>query len=105
MSKHTEGRGMKKQRPKKANTTFSDRFSDAVEILCGAKPPQKLVTAWLRDEDIYPNLQNWILGQKIPIWAQGIVLLDAAELMASTPVEGVGYGVHFPRTRAEGGEG
>lgn len=86
------------------NTTFEQRFTEAVERLVGAKPPQKFVQDWLAGKDAngHFQLQAWVLNQKgTPHWAQGIVLLDAAELLAETPVEGVGYGVHEPRIKKE----
>lgn len=65
-------------------TTFIRRFSDAVTLLCGRKPPEDMVVGWLdRGADDH-RLQDFAADYG-PAWAQGIVLLDAAHVMASTP--------------------
>lgn len=71
-------------------TTFVQRFTDAVAILCGSEPPSDFVTEWLANVDVdgVHRLQEWVLNQDAtPAWAQGIGVLDAAHLLASTPVE------------------
>ena len=73
------------------NTTFAQRFTDAVAILCAAEPPSEFVSEWLANVDVdgVHRLQEWVLNQEAtPSWAQGIGVLDAAHVMASQPVEG-----------------
>lgn len=73
------------------NTTFAQRFTDAVAILCGSEPPTDFVDEWLGNVDVngVHRLQEWVLNQAAtPPWAQGIVVLDAAHLLAESPEEG-----------------
>ena len=56
-------------------TTFVQRFSDAIAIMCGAEPPAEFVDEWLRnvEVDFVARLQEWVLNQEgAPQWAQGI---------------------------------
>lgn len=74
-------------------TTFAERFRDAVTLLCGGRrPPETFVTQWLecKDADFY-ELQSYAIEHG-PDWCQGIVLLNAAYVMAATPEEGVNHG-------------
>lgn len=73
-------------------TTFAERFRDAVTLLCGGRrPPETFVTQWLecKDADFY-DLQSYAIEHG-PDWCQGIVLLDAAYVMAAAPEEGVNH--------------
>jgi len=72
-------------------TTFVQRFSDAIALMCGAEPPAEFVDEWLRNVEVnfVARLQEWVLTQDgTPWWAQGIVVLDAAYLLAESPEEG-----------------
>ena len=74
------------------HTTFVQRFTDAVAILCGSEPPAEFVDEWLRNVDVngIHRLQEWVLNQDAtPPWSQGIVVLDAAYLLAESPAEGL----------------
>jgi hypothetical protein len=71
-------------------TTYLQRFADAVTLMCrGRKPPEAMVTGWLDGTD--DRLQAFTAANG-PQWAQGIVLLGAAALLANTPTEGVDHG-------------
>ena len=75
-------------------TTYLSRFADAVTLLCnGRRPPAPMVAAWVEMSD--DSLQEFAIANG-PQWAQGIVLLDAAHLLAETPAEGVD---HEPRLK------
>lgn len=65
-------------------TTFAYRFSDAVTLLCGRKPPEDMVLGWLDRSADDHRLQDFA-SEYGPAWAQGIILLDAAHTMASDP--------------------
>ena len=72
-------------------TTFVQRFTDAVAILCGSEPPAEFVSEWLSAAEVNGEhrLQGWVVSQSAtPQWAQGIVVIDAAHVLASTPEEG-----------------
>lgn len=69
-------------------TTYRDRFADAVARLCGRRAPEDMVDAWLTPGSEDTRLQEFAIEHG-PAWAQGIVLLDAAAVMAETPTEGV----------------
>jgi len=73
-------------------TTFVQRFTDAVAILCGSEPPANFVDEWLCNVEVngVHRLQEWVLNQDAtPTWSQGIVVLDAAYLLAESPAEGL----------------
>jgi hypothetical protein len=76
------------------HTTFVQRFTDAVAMMCGAEPPPEFVDEWLRKVEVnfVARLQEWVLCQDgAPEWAQGVGVLDAAYLLADSPVEGLGH--------------
>lgn len=74
---------------RRSPTTYEERFTDAVTLLCyGKKPSQKAVREWLRKTS--DDLQAFA-SDNGPEWAQGIVLLDAAAVLADTPEEGVDH--------------
>jgi hypothetical protein len=78
----------------KATTTYAERFTHAVAILCGAQPPADMVTEWIANTEVNVEhrLQGWVLSQAAtPAWAQGIVVLDAAHVLANDPEEGAGH--------------
>lgn len=69
-------------------TTYLQRFTHALSLLCGQTPPEEIVLAWL-DKNIDDfRLQEFAIAHG-PAWAQGIVLIEAAQLMADQPTEGV----------------
>jgi hypothetical protein len=74
------------------NTTYHDRFADAVSLLCGRRAPTEFVTAWL-DCDLEDNRLQQFAIEHGPEWAQGIVVLDAAHMLAATPEEGANHEV------------
>jgi hypothetical protein len=75
-------------------TTYGERLTHAVAVLCGAQPPADMVAEWIANIDVNGEhrLQSWVLCQAAtPSWAQGIVVLDAAHVLANDPEEGVGH--------------
>jgi hypothetical protein len=75
-------------------TTYTERFTHAVAVLCGAQPPADMVAEWIANIDVNGEhrLQSWVLSQAAtPSWAQGIVVLDAAHVLANDPEEGEGH--------------
>lgn len=69
-------------------TTYAQRFTDAVSLLCREAPPSDMVSEWIDRNSDDHRLQDWAC-ERAPAWAQGIGLLDAAHVMASQPTEGV----------------
>lgn len=78
-------------------TTYAHRFAHAVSLLCGKWPDASMVEAWLDKSG--DGLQDFAASHG-PEWAQGIVLLDAAAVMADTPTEGVEHGERAPAAPA-----
>lgn len=72
-------------------TSYRDRFADAVALLCGRRAPEDMIDGWLAPDSEDDRLQHFAADHG-PAWAQGIVLLDAAAVMADTPTEGVEHG-------------
>ena len=67
-------------------TKYLDRLGDALELLClGNRPSDKLITDWI--EHTSEELQRFCSNNG-PSWAQGIVIIDSAEILANDPVEG-----------------
>lgn len=71
-------------------TTYAQRFTDAVALLCRETPPSDMVAGWIDINADDQRLQDWAC-ERAPAWAQGIGLLDAAHVMASQPTEGVDH--------------
>jgi len=70
------------------------RFRHALALLCGAEPPLDFCQEWIDDveTDEGYRLQDWVCSQPgTPYWTQGIVLIDAAQVMADTPEEGADH--------------
>lgn len=67
-------------------TRWVDRFADAVARLCGGRrpPPDSMIEKWFTEGD--EKLQH-LTAEFGPEWAQGIVIIDAARLLADTPTE------------------
>jgi hypothetical protein len=83
-----------KPTPLRGPTNYVERFTQAVAILCGAQPPADMVNEWIANVDVNGEhrLQGWVLSQAAtPSWAQGIVVLDAADVLANDPEEGAGH--------------
>lgn len=78
-------------------TTYAHRFAHAVSLLCGKWPDAALVDSWLDKSS--DALQDFAASHG-PAWAQGIVLLDAAAVIADTPTEGVEHGERAPAAPA-----
>lgn len=71
-------------------TTYRHRFTEAVTLLCGGmEPPAAYIDVWFGGGD-GANLQDFAVRHG-PYWCQGIVLLDAAAVIASDPEEGAGH--------------
>ena len=70
--------------------TYVQRFTEAVTLIVGKEPPEKLVRDWINGVD-YENcndLQQWVGKSGGPWWAQNIAVLDACKAMADNPIEG-----------------
>lgn len=74
---------------------YFQRFSDAVELLVGVTPTEKIVKNWVLNEweDGCMDLQSWVLqyGTQPFWWNQGHTILEAAHCIADTPIEGEEY--------------
>lgn len=71
-------------------TTHLQRFGDAMALLCsGHRPPDAMLHDWLTNPDS-DALQEFAIEYG-PIWAQGIVVIDAARVLADQPAEGEGH--------------
>ena len=68
-------------------TTYIQRFGDAMELLCRKRPSDDLLKGWLHPEKGDERLQEFAIEHG-PEWAQGIVIIDSAHVMADTPEEG-----------------
>lgn len=68
-------------------TTWNQRFTEALTLLCGKRPPDAAVKDWLTPGSDGLQLQSWMIDNVKLVWAQGIVALDAAALLADTPAE------------------
>lgn len=77
-------------------TTWEARFREALTVLCGEAPPPGMIEAWFEPGCDSMDLQEWAAEKCSMPWAQGIVVIDAAELLAEHPAEGA---PHAPRTR------
>lgn len=69
-------------------TTWVERFTEALTVLCGEPPPAGVVAAWFEPGSDSEELQNWAAAKCRMPWAQGIVVIDAAEVLADEPAEG-----------------
>jgi len=71
----------------KAPTTYLQRLGDAMALLCaGNRPPNEMMTAWLDTERDDIRLQEFACKHG-PTWAQGIAVIDAAQVLADQPTE------------------
>lgn len=72
-------------------TTYEERFVDALTVFLGSVPPIAYVKEWIANEPHCGSyrLQEWVCGQdRLPVWAQGIVFLEAIHVMVNDPCEG-----------------
>ena len=70
-------------------TFFIKRFEEALAMLCnGCSPPSNYITEWL--DGTSDNLQDFC-SENAAGWMQGIVVIDAALLLADNPCEGVNH--------------
>lgn len=68
-------------------TTYLQRFGDAIALLCaGNRPPDEMMTAWLDADREDTRLQEFACEHG-PVWAQGIAVIDAAQVLADQPTE------------------
>ncbi len=78
-------------------TTYVQRFAQALHLITGAMPPSELVDCWVAGVERPDDLQNWVGELRfLPEWCQNIGALDAADAMASAPVEGEGHDITRP---------
>lgn len=72
-------------------TTYMQRFGDALALLCnGHRPPPEMLVAWLDVNRDDHSLQNFAAVHG-PSWAQGIAVIDAARVLADQPTEGLNH--------------
>lgn len=71
-------------------TSYLERFTHALALLCGKEPPQEIVLAWIQKDSDDFRLQEFAIEHG-PSWSQGIALIEAAQLMADQPTEGVDH--------------
>lgn len=73
-------------------TTYLQRFGDAMQALCGGvRPGDDVLRAWL-DPDVESFALQEFAIEHGPAWAQGIVVIDAARVLADSPTEGIEHG-------------
>lgn len=77
-------------------STYEQRFTAAIAVICGVTPPATLVCDWINKAERHDDLQQWV-GSYAPGWVQNIAVLDAAHQMADQPTEG---GDHEPAQQA-----
>lgn len=82
-------------------TTYAQRFTEAVALLCREIPPADMVAGWIDRASDDHRLQDWAC-ERAPAWAQGIGLLDAAHVMADQPTEGVDHEPAQPAAVSDG---
>ena len=69
-------------------TTYVQRLGDALTLLCGGnRPSDEMIGAWMNECD--DNRLQAFACRHGPSWAQGIGVIDAAQLLADQPTEGV----------------
>lgn len=70
----------------------AERVAEAMELLCGEKPPTALVAKWLAWDETFVDtgedtLQDWAAQRSKLPWAMGITIIEAAGAMADEPDE------------------
>lgn len=77
-------------------TTHIERLGDALQLLCaGKRPPDQMILDYFNDDLDSFDLQEFCVENCPLVWSQGIVVIEAALILADDPAEGVG---HEPRT-------
>lgn len=73
----------------KPSTNFVERFMDALELMCQARPPLEFIQQWTDDVQVNgaDQLQEWVLNNQWMDWATGIGTIEAAIVMADNPRE------------------
>lgn len=62
-------------------------FGDAMELLCGgSRPSDELLEGWL-DKTQYDDTLEVFAETHGPAWSQGLLLIEAAQLLADNPRE------------------
>jgi hypothetical protein len=82
-------------------TPWIKRFMDALEVLCGTRPPRDIVRSWLNSDCV--ALQDWVGIRGRPVLlshTQNIAIIEAAMLMADQPVEGEGHELRADQSKA-----
>lgn len=72
-------------------TTWPQRFTQALTVLCGEAPPVATAIAWFEPGCDSIELLDWVGEHCRLSWAQGIVAIEAAEMLANAPEEGAGH--------------
>lgn len=77
-------------------TTWMERFREAMAVMCGGKmPPLDMCEQWVRNEQFngVDLLQEWVIDQPAVAvsWHTGIGTIEAAQVWADSPEEGVGH--------------
>jgi hypothetical protein len=71
-------------------TTYLERLGDALELLCvGNRPNDELIIRYLDNNFDGYELQEFCITHCPLVWSQGIVVIDAAMVLANSPGEGV----------------
>jgi len=85
--------------------TWTERFVEAVSMMTGARPPQEYVQEWIDgvERNSVSRLQAWVACQEGCLWwAQGIEVLDAAAMLANSPIEGEPERIDYEQTHVWG---
>ena len=90
-------------------TTWMERFREAMAVMCGGKmPPLDLCEQWVRNEQVngVDLLQEWVVDHAAVsvTWHTGIGTIEAAQVWADSPEEGVGHEYRedaYPRANVE----
>lgn len=77
-------------------TTWMERFREAMAVMCGGKmPPLDLCEQWVRNEQVngVDLLQEWVIDHAAVAvsWHTGIGTIEAAQVWADSPEQGVGH--------------
>lgn len=72
-------------------TTYVERLTDALALLCGGNRPDEALVIDYFDDDGF-ELQDWAINHTSLPWTTGIGVIEAAMALAETPIEGIGEG-------------
>jgi hypothetical protein len=70
-------------------TTYIDRFVNALGILCVASPSPEMAEAYLTGAS--EDLQHWVGTHQRVGWSMAIGVIEAAQVMANNPIEGLDH--------------